>query len=243
MGSRSDVLRTSPPTGRAAPRVVGVDACPGGWVAVVLRDGRYAGADADPALAALLARLPEAAVVAVDMPLGLLESGRRRADEMALGMVAPHRSRVFPVPPRPVWDESGYEAANERCRRLTGSGLSRQSWGLAPKLREANACREGGERRLYEVHPEVSFAALAGGRPVAWRKKSWNGQAQRRRLLGERGITLPDDLGPAGRVPPDDVLDAAAAAWSAHRIALGTAVSLPDPPQTTRHGLPVAIWY
>ncbi|NUP38908.1 MAG: DUF429 domain-containing protein, partial [Streptomyces sp.] len=52
-----------------------------------------------------------------------------------------------------------------------------------------------------------------------------------------------DELGPAGRVPPDDVLDAAAAAWSAHRIALGTAASLPDPPETTRDGLPVAIWY
>ncbi|MFD8862917.1 DUF429 domain-containing protein, partial [Streptomyces sp. NPDC059590] len=49
--------------------------------------------------------------------------------------------------------------------------------------------------------------------------------------------------GRGGRVPPDDVMDAAAAAWSAHRIALGTAVSLPDPPETTRDGLPVAIWY
>jgi predicted RNase H-like nuclease len=237
MGPESDVSDTT------AAYVVGVDACPGGWVAVALRGGRFAGADMDPVLAVLLTRVPEAVVVAVDIPLGLLEAGRRRADELALGQVAPHRARVFPVPPRPVWEEPDYGAANERCRRLTGSGLSRQSWGLVTKLREANACREGGERRLYEVHPEVSFAAMNGGRPVARSKKSWNGQAQRRRLLGEQGIVLPDELGPAGRVPPDDVLDAASAAWSAHRIALDTAVSLPDPPETTRDGLPVAIWY
>lgn len=243
MGSESDVLDASPAAGGAAPYVVGVDACPGGWVAVALRGGRFAGADMDAALAALLTRVPAGAVVAVDIPLGLLEAGRRRADELALGRVAPHRSRVFPVPPRPVWEESDYGAANERCRSLTGSGLSRQSWGLVTKLREANACRDGGERRLYEVHPEVSFAAMSGGHPVASSKKSWNGQVRRRRLLGKQGIVLPDELGPAGRVPPDDVLDAAAAAWSAHRIALGTAVSLPDPPETTRDGLPVAIWY
>ncbi|MDX3232185.1 DUF429 domain-containing protein [Streptomyces sp. ME19-01-6] len=247
MGSENDVSDASSAAGGGAPHVVGVDACPAGWVAVTLRDGRFAGADMDPALGALLARVRRLAgadaVVAVDMPLGLLEAGRRRADELALGRVAPHRSRVFPIPPRLVWEESDYDAANERCRRLTGSGLSRQSWGLVTKLREANACREGGERRLYEVHPEVSFAAMNGGRPVAWSKKSWNGQAQRRRLLGEQGIAVADELGPAGRVPPDDVLDAAAAAWSAHRIALGTAVSLPDPPETARDGLPVAIWY
>ncbi|GAA1112515.1 DUF429 domain-containing protein [Streptomyces javensis] len=223
---------------------MGVDACRTGWVAVALdQEGRFAGADTAEALSELLRRVPDAAVVAVDMPLGLLERGWREADALATAMVAPHRSRVFSVPPREVWEADGYDAANEVCRRVVEKGLSRQSWGLAVKLREANACRDGGDHRLYEVHPEVSFAALGEGRPVPWSKKGWNGQAVRRRLLGDQGIVLPDDLGPAGRVPPDDVLDAAAAAWSARRIALRVARSLPDPPQTTETGLPVAIWY
>ncbi|MFD8862916.1 DUF429 domain-containing protein, partial [Streptomyces sp. NPDC059590] len=203
MGSPSASPRPSPAAEDAGPRAaatdaVGVDACPGGWVAVTLREGRFAGADRDAALAALLARVPAAAVVAVDMPLGLLETGWRRAEELAIRQVAPHRARVFPVPPRAVWEESGYDAANECCRRLTGSGLPRQSWGLAVKLREANACREGGDRSLYEVHPEVSFAAMNGGRPVAWSKKSWNGQVQRRRRGGTRTAPAP----PASRAPP-----------------------------------------
>ncbi|WKX69104.1 DUF429 domain-containing protein [Streptomyces sp. XD-27] len=223
--------------------VMGVDACPTGWVAVTLRAGGVAGADAAVRLAELLERAPDAAVVGVDMPLGLLETGRRRADVLAAERIAPHRSRVFPVPPRPVWDQPDYHAANLRCRELTGSGLSRQTWGLAAKLRQANACREAGDRRLHEVHPEVSFAAMNGGRPVAASKKSWNGQAARRRLLAEQGIVLPEELGMAGRVPPDDLLDAAAAAWSARRIALRAAARLPDPPETTGTGLPVAIWY
>ncbi|MGO4757012.1 DUF429 domain-containing protein, partial [Streptomyces sp. 2MCAF27] len=78
---------TSPAAGGAAPYVVGVDACPGGWVAVALRGGRFTDADTDAALAALLTRVRRLAgadaVVAVDIPLGLLESGRRRAEELA----------------------------------------------------------------------------------------------------------------------------------------------------------------
>ncbi|WAP54028.1 DUF429 domain-containing protein [Streptomyces sp. S465] len=245
MGSRRAAFHTPPASGCAESPVVGVDACRTGWVAVALcAQGRFAGADTAGGLSELLGRIPEAAVVAVDMPLGLPTSERRAADGLAVAMVAPHRSRVFSVPPREVWEAADYADANARCRRLTGRGMSRQSWGLAVKLREANACRDGGDHRLYEVHPEVSFAAVNEGRPVAWSKKSWNGQAVRRRLLADWGIALPDDLGPAGRVPPDDVLDAAAAAWSARRIALGTARSLPDPPETAAGtGLPVAIWY
>ncbi|WP_431046083.1 DUF429 domain-containing protein [Streptomyces sp. P1-3] len=223
--------------------VMGVDACPTGWVGVILGAGGVGGADAAVRLTELLERAPDATVIGIDMPLGLLETGRRRADAMAAEWIAPHRSRVFPVPPRPVWDQPDYQAANLRCREVTGAGLSRQTWGLAAKLRQANACREGGDRRLHEVHPEVSFAAMNGGRPVAASKKSWNGQAARRRLLADHGIVLPEELGAAGRVPPDDILDAAAAAWSARRIALRTAARLPDPPETTATGLPVAIWY
>ncbi|MFF7656104.1 DUF429 domain-containing protein [Streptomyces sp. NPDC007983] len=243
MVSRRDAVSTPPAAGGAGPAVVGVDACRSGWVAVTLRGGAFAGAETAGGLSDLLARVGDVAVVAVDMPLGMLKSRRRRAEELAAERLGAHRSRVFPVPPREVWEQPDYDAANACCRRLTGAGLSRQSWGLAAKLREANACRDGGDHRLHEVHPEVSFAAMRDDVPVAWSKKGWNGQAVRRRLLEGQGIVLPDDLGPAGRVPSDDVLDAAAAAWSAHRIALGTAVSLPAPPEVSDTGLPIAIWY
>lgn len=228
--------------------VLGVDACPAGWVAVELRDGRFARAHLHTELRSLLheavAGIGDLAVVAVDMPLGLLDTGWRRADTEAAALLGGLRSSVFRVPPRAVWQEEHYEAAGRRCRELTGAGLSRQSWALAAKLREANGClAEAGGDRLFEVHPEVSFWALAGRTPLRHRKKSWAGQMVRRSLLQAAGIVLPDELGYAGRVPPDDVLDAAAAAWSAHRIAQGLARPLPDPPQLDRTGRPIAIWY
>ncbi|RYZ25766.1 MAG: DUF429 domain-containing protein, partial [Propionibacteriaceae bacterium] len=45
-----------------------------------------------------------------------------------------------------------------------------------------------------------------------------------------------------GRREPDDVVDAGACAWSALRLARGTARSLPDPPQELPDGRTAAIW-
>lgn len=222
-------------------RVAGVDACKRGWVAVVLADGRFAGGHLTPTLAELLDSVQDVRVVGVDMPLGLVDHGWRDADAAAVTMLGPRRSSLFRVPPRPVWDAPDFTAANARCRELTGVGMSRQAWGLGVKLREANDCRRQRPGFLYEVHPEVSFRHLSGC-PLPYAKTTWNGQALRRTLLRDHGVVLPDDLGAAGRAATDDVLDAAVAAWSAHRIATAAAVSYPDPPQATGDGDRIAIW-
>ena len=97
-------------------------------------------------------------------------------------------------------------------------------------------------QRVVEVHPEVSFTRLAGG-PLTEPKSTWAGATRRRQLLREAGIDLPDDLGAAGRAAAvDDVLDGAAAAWTARRVSRGEARPLPDPPELFSDGLPCAIW-
>jgi predicted RNase H-like nuclease len=221
-------------------RVVGVDACRAGWVAVELCDGVYAGAALHPDLAPLLAGGP--AVAGIDMPLGLLPDGWRAAEGEAARVVGARRSSVFRVPPRAVWAEAEYPAANARCRELTGAGFSRQAYGLRQKLLAANTLFDTCRYPLYEVHPEVSFRTMAGA-PLAAPKHTWAGHTTRRRLLHDAGITIPDDVRDAGRAGPDDVLDAAAAAWSAHRIAIGIGGCLPDPPERNDRGQHLAIWF
>jgi predicted RNase H-like nuclease len=80
------------------------------------------------------------------------------------------------------------------------------------------------------------------GKPLLYGKKSWAGMWMRLELLGSAGIELPSSLGDADVVGIDDVLDAAAAAWSALRIASGKALSLPSPPERI-DDRDVAIWY
>ena len=215
--------------------VTGIDGCKRGWVAVTL-----APPGISVTVAATLGALPIDGVAGIDMPLGLLADGWRDADRLARRALGRRGACVFAVPPRPVWAMASYAEANRRCRELTGRGLSAQSWGLRAKLMEADEFRRGGACQLYEVHPELSFAALAGA-PLADTKHSPTGLARRRALLAAAGITLPAGIKGAAA---DDLLDAAAVAWSARRIAGGTARVLPDPPaQRGDDGCEIAIRY
>jgi len=148
---------------------------------------------------------------------------------------------VFPTLPRAVWEAPDIDTARRISLELTGKSVSAQTYALRPKVLEADqlALRDGG---LYEVHPEVSFRALAGHELTA-SKASWAGVEMRVDLLARAGIRLPSDIGEAGVAGVDDVLDAAVVAWSAARIARGLARSLPEPPVVGPDGLAAAIWY
>ena len=67
-------------------------------------------------------------------------------------------SSVFPTPPRAALVAATYVDA----RRVLPS-LSAQSFALGKKILEVEGALE---ERVFEVHPEVSFAALAGGHLV-----------------------------------------------------------------------------
>ena len=167
---------------------IGVDGAKGGWVAVELREGvdaAFARARAFRTFAELVAAYPEAAVIAVDIPIGQRDPAARAAgDAAARAMVGPRRSSVFPTPARAV---------------LAGGGLRHS-------------------------------------------KKTPEGYEQRRALLASQGIVIRDDLR-LPRVGRDDMLDAAAAAWSARRIAAGTTFALRgDGRQGEVERIP-AIWY
>jgi len=215
--------------------VTGIDGCKGGWVAVTL-----GAPEVRVTAAATLTALGIDGLAGIDMPLGLLAAGWRTADLLARRALGRRGSCVFAIPPRPVWAAPDYPAANLRCRELTGGGLSAQAWGLRARLLEADQYRRGCPHPLYEVHPELSFAGLAGA-PLQDSKHSAAGRAVRRALLAQAGIELPAAVPGAAA---DDLLDAAAVAWSARRIADGAAVVLPDPPaQLGDDGFRIAIRY
>ena len=224
-------------------QIAGVDGCPKGWIAIVLNDGRFVRAEFSPTFAELLSALADAQIIAVDIPIGLPDGpDPRAADIEARKLLGRRRSSVFATPTRVVLKVSSYSEANRISKQRFARGISTQSYALRKKIFEVDVCAAEDDR-IYEVHPEVCFTQM-NGEPLTHSKKSWHGQATRLRLLANAGITIPDDLGDVGKIPPDDIIDAAAAAWSAGRIANGNAGCLGTP---THDGKPNPsagrIWY
>jgi predicted RNase H-like nuclease len=214
-----------------------------GWIAIVLSNGRFARAEFSPTFAGLLTHLAEAQVIAVDLPIGLPDAlNPRPADIEARKLLRKRGSSVFTTPPRPVLEAPTYTEANRISRELFDRGISQQSYALRKKILEVDTV-SAADDRIYEVHPEVSFSEM-NGEPLAYPKKSWHGQSARLRLLAEAGITIPEDLGKMGHTPPDDIIDAGAAAWSANRVAKGDAGSLGTPTHDGKPGPSAGrIWY
>ncbi len=241
--------RTSGPSGRpgrqaepeAALPVMGVDACRAGWVGAVLDPSGHG--TPHVLVGATVADLVEAAgplaVVAVDIPVGLPDGTRREADVQARGFVGPRSSSVFTTPVREAVYAASFGEANALNRERLGSGVSQQAWALRGRILEVDAwLRQDLPFTVVEVHPEASFTAMAGA-PLAERKRSAQGAEERRQTLAAAGVAVPGSL-PVG-VAVDDLLDACAAAWSAHRVKTGQARTFPDDPETFSDGLPAAI--
>jgi predicted RNase H-like nuclease len=228
-------------------RVLGIDACRAGWIGIALSGGE-AQAYFAPAIRELADRAAADGpplVIAIDIPIGLADAGRRGADVLARKELKGRWPSLFIAPVRAAVEAADYQAAAAENRRLAGEGLSRQAFALRAKILDVDEWLRAGGRapgRVVEAHPELSFAAMAGA-PLRSRKITWAGAAQRRALLAQEGIVLDGDLGLAGeQAGVDDVLDAAAAAWTARRVSHGSARCLPPSPEVFSDGIPAALW-
>lgn len=228
-------------------RVLGVDACRAGWAGIALSGG-----DSRAYIAPGIRELADRAtadgpllVIAIDIPIGLADAGRRAADVLARKELQGRWPSLFITPVRAAVQAADYQGAAAENRRLAGEGLSRQAFALRAKILDVDQWFQAGSpapARVVEAHPELSFAAMAGA-PLRSRKNTWAGAVQRRALLAQAGIVLDGDLGLAGeQAGVDDVLDAAAAAWTARRVSHGSARCLPPSPEVFSDGIPAAIW-
>lgn len=216
---------------------VGIDGAGSGWLAVwQAGDGlQFAGY---PTVAAVASALGDVAVLGVDIPIGLSEHAPRAADVQARRFVGGRRaSSIFAAPLRGMLHAPTQVEASALHRVLDHDGqrgFGVQSFALLSKIRawdDALRADPAWAERVFEVHPEVSFAVLAGGHGLAAGKKSSAGHQQRAALLGQcygaRQVAALLERVPRALAKPDDVLDALVACWSAQRIAAGTAGSLP----------------
>ena len=181
-------------------------------------------------------------MVAIDIPIGLPDSGGRRADAEARRQLVGKGSSVFSTLTRSAYEAGSYELA--RAANLVATdgerSASAQAYALGAKILEVDAwVRSGPGTEVIEVHPELSFARMTGS-PVLARKKDGDGVQARREALLAQGLRAPAWFRGAG-FGEDDLLDACAAAWSAARHLSGVTESFPAEPEVFGDGIPAAI--
>jgi predicted RNase H-like nuclease len=230
-------------------KVVGVDGCKGGWVAMVwqVELGKIE-PEIHQTLAGLIECHVDAGAIGIDIPIGLSSTGTRQCDIEARRNLGPGRSSsVFPPPLYEILDAPTFAEAQIRSVAQIGRGTSQQSFAIFPRIAEAiTTITPEMQDRVFEVHPEVSFWALAK-RPMVYAKRNQLGYDERRRLLQEEtGIELrsrKEAFGWARPAKPDDLLDAFVAAWTAKRVVEGGEGRFPGAVELGTHGLRMEMVY
>jgi predicted RNase H-like nuclease len=231
---------------RCVQRIAGVDGCRRGWVVVETTVNLTAPAwRIAPNWNAIDG---DADVIAVDMPIGISNSGVRQCEVEARRLLSPCGSRVFKTLPRGAlrFDQSEWDSANRWSKAQDLGGISRQIWNIRPRILELddNISIET-QNRIFEAHPELAFARLNAGRPLA-SKHTAEGLSLRVDLLRDAGFPDIDGWirGLRGTgAKSDDLLDACALVLTARHIALGSATHLPFRPEHDARGLRMSISY
>lgn len=215
-------------------RVAGADGCKGGWLLVHATGiGGLVSHDVCSDATTLISRTAPDGILAIDIPIGISDRDRRQADVEAKREIGARRSSVFWSPVRAALGAATHAEANARNRAASGLGLSAQAFHIMQRIADVDAALRADARaaeRVHEVHPEVCFTVMNGGRPMGHPKKRAEGHAERAALIATRFPGAFETIRAAYRakqVASDDILDALVALWTAARIRDGMARALP----------------
>ncbi len=234
--------------------VVGVDGCRTGWVAVLWDENDEWDVRLFSTIDDLWQACLGAGLILIDIPIGLPDGDvpQRTCDVEARQRLSPHRhTSVFPPPSRAALEAASYEEASAINRDVIGKGLTRQSWGIAPKIREVDRLLRRNPRAraiMRESHPELCYWALNGRESLPTSKRNGDGQRVREQILAALmpevrvmlrvAQTRYSRLGAA----TDDILDALALAVTA-RLGGASLFTVPSSPPRDEYWLPMEMVY
>ena len=260
-GWKMQDLRVDPST-----LLIGLDGCKNGWIGAATELGDLTNVRMikirrfDDVFGAFGA---SPGVVAVDMPVGLVNDGSRAVDGAARKLLGSQASSIFTPPERMLLEfaslnghlQSPYPsnyldswaAVNEWAKNFLGHGVAQQAFGIYPKIAEVDRYMTA-ERdpRIHEAHPELIFREMNGGGQLPPKRQPGGVESRTALLADSTGV----DVGllritgdSSVRSNRDDELDALALLWTAKRIATGEARRIPDVVDFDPVGLDMAMWF
>jgi len=191
--------------------------------------------------------------ILVDIPIGLPDFHQtpRICDVEARKLLGNRRSSVFPAPIREILYSKNYEEANITSKRLTGKGISKQTFGILPKIIEVDEfiqSNQNSSKIINEAHPEVCFLSLTGGISMKHNKKTQDGFQERIEILNKYWQPAEEAIAKAFlwysgyRVARDDIVDALVLAIVATN-SRNNLISIPQIPPIDDFGIPMQMVY
>lgn len=239
---------------------LGIDGCPSGWLTVKITEDDTVTLSIYDTIRSVWFDNHDAEMILIDIPIGLPDTGNgtRACDSEARKVLKPYRaSSVYSVPCREALYAENYKQASAINRKLTGKGLSKQSWMISPKIREVDTfllSDTNAREKVREIHPEVLFWALNGDKAMKYNKKTKEGFLERidvikrynKRyadiLTGNDWVNINLYLSQKQGYSRDDVVDAFTAALTA-RLSEGKLDTLPGYPIRDSEELPMEMVY
>jgi predicted RNase H-like nuclease len=207
--------------------VVGIDGCKYGWISVNLKEDLFWKVKLFSNIEELLDYYKSSDLILIDMPLGLLdESKEERICDKEIRKVLgyPRGMSVFGVPSRSAIYCDSYKEGNALNKKLMNKGISKQLWGIAPKIKRLDQYLIKNKilgKKIFESHPELAFMML-NGKSMNHNKRTKEGYTERFELLKKIypktdeivNHTLENYL--RKEVKKDDILDALVLAINAY---------------------------
>jgi len=219
--------------------VVGIDGCKYGWIAINLKDDFYWEVNLYSEIGEVLDVYEESDSILIDMPIGLLnesEDERLCDKEIRKYLGYPRGMSVFGVPSRQAIYAKNYAEGNALNKKLMNRGISKQLWGIAPKIKALDQYLKNNEEIrniIFESHPELAFMMLTG-RPMQYNKRTKEGYSERLKVLKniypktEAIVEYTLNKYLRKEVKKDDILDALVLATNAYLGTKGTFKEFPS---------------
>ena len=166
--------------------VIGIDGCKAGWITTKILGNKSISFQIIESLNDSYLKESNLSHIGIDIPLQLSHSGKRIAEIEAWVLLKNRACTIFSQPTLNALRAKNYIDACDINFKECGKRISKQSWNLFPKIKEAQEFLENNsisKLRVFEVHPELSFMAMNDMNLIEASKKTDIGKEIRIKLI------------------------------------------------------------
>ena len=218
--------------------VIGIDGCRAGWIITQVLDNQLISFHIIKNLNDDYLKQIKLSYIGIDIPLQLSQTGKRLAEIEARSLLKKRACTIFSPPTLNALRAKNYIDACEVNFKECGKRISKQSWNLFPKIKEAHKFLENNsisKLEVFEVHPELSFMAMNDMNLIDASKKTETGKEIRIKLIQKFfpnfSFESVRNQYKKNQVLDDDILDSISVLWSTQRIVDNIAQFVPKDPE------------